>query len=260
MIQYENIFKPPMMSLFVISACNLQCPECIMMNQMNLHASYQMSIEEIEKLIYYSERSGYCFNYRYTGGEPLYWKHLKEGTRLLRNSKSCKSILLMTNAMKYENLTEEIVEMLDYIRISQYTYNEQAMKIVKNKYHNKTRIVDREEFYPNPNSPFENATPVECGNLEHLYFQGKIYACPHSYSLALKHNLTHLELGEEIKDNFLNRNCEIREGHIEICKLCLGNKKVRDQIDKTKNISPYHEKLLVQLTKKINPVKTMKLI
>jgi organic radical activating enzyme len=154
-----------------------------------------MSLEEIEKLIHYSEKSGYSFNFRYTGGEPLYWKNLEEGTRLLRNSKICKSILLMTNGMKHENLTKEVISMLDYVRISQYGYNEEAMKILKGKYPHKVRIVDREEFYPNPKHPVENSTPVECGNLESLYFQGKVYACPHSYSLAIRHNLTHLDTG-----------------------------------------------------------------
>lgn len=250
-IDYQEIFQPPMLSFFVISACNLQCQECIMMDQMHTHASYQMSLEEMDKFIYFTEKSGYVFNYRYTGGEPLYWKHLQECTKMLRKSKSCKSILLMTNGMKYDNLTDDIISMIDYVRISQYNYNKEAMIILKDKYPDKVMIVDREEFYPNPTYPLDNATPVECGNLEHLYFKNKVFACPHSYSLAIRNNLTHLELGIDIGMNYCDRNLEIRHGHEDICKLCLGNKKVRDQIDKLKNISNRHLKL-VQLTIKGN--------
>jgi len=248
-IKYEDIFNPPMMSLFVISACNLQCEECIMMNQMNLHSSYQMSLEEIEKFIYYTEKSNYRFNYRYTGGEPLYWKNLLEGTRLLRKSKSCNSILLMTNGMKHENLTDEILSMIDYVRISQYGYNNYEMNLLKNKNPHKVRIVDREKFYPNPKDPINDAIPVECGNLEQIYFQGKVYMCPHSYSLAIRHNLTHLELGVDLCDFYCRRNAEIRDGHEHICKLCLGNKKVRDRLDRVDNISNRHDKLIQIQTK-----------
>lgn len=249
-IDYQDIFDPPMMSLFVISACNLQCGECIMMDQMHLHASYQMSLEEMERFLYYTEKSGYRFNYRYTGGEPLYWKNLKEGTRMLRNSKSCNSILLMTNGMKHENLTDEILGMIDYVRISQYGYNEEAMWVLKERNPYKVRIVDREEFYPNPKEPIHDAVPVECGNLEQIYFDGKIYMCPHSYSLAIRHDLTHLELGIDLCENYCDRNMEIREGHELICKLCLGNKKVRDRIDKVSNVSNRHDKLVQLETRK----------
>jgi hypothetical protein len=101
--------------------------------------------------------------------------------------------------------------------------------------------VPREEFYPNPTKPVENSTPVECGNLEALYFDSKVYACPHSYSLAIRHGMTDLELGVDIGMFYNKRNMEIRHGHEDICKLCLGNKKVRDQIGKTKNVSPLVE-------------------
>ena len=251
-ISYEDIFKPPMMSMFVISACNLQCEECIMMNQMHLHPSYQMSLEEMEKFLYYTEKSGYRFNYRYTGGEPLYWRNLKDGTKMLRKSKSCNSILLMTNGMKHENLNDEIIRMIDYVRISQYNYNDEAISLLKEKYPHKVKIVDREKFYPNPLSPIHEAVPVECGNLEHIYFNKKIYMCPHSYSLSIKHNLKNLELGIDLCDNYCDRNLEIREGHELICKLCLGNKKVRDNLDMINNVSNRHEKL-VQLN--INKIK-----
>jgi len=213
-----------------------------MLDQMHLHPEYQMSLEEIDKFLYFTEKSGYSFNYRYTGGEPLYWKHLEEGTRMLTSSKSCKSLLLMTNAMKPKALTKKIVSMIDYIRISQYGYNHKAMRIVKETYPDKVHIVDREEFYPHPTSPINNATPVECGNFEHLYFKGKVFACPHSYALAVRHkmNMDETELGVDLCLNYCERNTQIREGHENICKLCIGNKKVRDQMGKVENVSLVH--------------------
>jgi hypothetical protein len=68
--------------------------------------------------------------------------------------------------------------------------------------------------------------------------------------LALRHGLNHLELGVEVGMNYCERNTEIREGHVDICKLCVGNKKVRDQFDKVANISNIHDKLVQLKVKK----------
>lgn len=233
-----------MMSLFVVSACNLSCGECIMMNQMKNYSGYQMSLEELNKFLTYAEKSNYKFHYRYTGGEPLYWKKLEEGTKLLRNSKTCKSILLMTNGMAYDKLNDKIVGMIDYIRISQYDYNKNAIKYLVKRYPNKVKIVDRQEFLPLPNEPIHDAVPVECGNFEHLFFKGKVYACPHSASLAIKHNLTHIRTGTEINENFCDDLNEIRHNHEEICKFCISNKKVALHVEKIKNVSKNHENLI----------------
>lgn len=243
-VAYEDIFTRPMMSMFVISACNLQCHECIMMNQMKAHPAYQMSLEELERFLYYTEKSNYAFHYRYTGGEPLYWKHLEEGTRMIRNSKSCKSILIMTNGMAHEKLTAPIWRMIDYVRISQYGYNHEAMNYLKAKRPSKVRIVDREEFYPMPTEPVEDATPVECGNPEHIFFKGRVYACPHSYSLAIKNNLTDIETGVDLKENYCDGLADIRHSQEKICKLCISNKKVAKHMEKVQNVSRYHDKLV----------------
>jgi organic radical activating enzyme len=243
-VPYEEIFSGPMMSMFVISACNLQCRECIMMSQMHQHPSYQMSLEELEKFIYYTEKSNYKFHYRYTGGEPLYWRHLEEGTSLIRKSKSCKSILLMTNGMAYNKLTPKILSMIDYVRISQYGYNKEAIKYLKTKHPYKVRIVDREEFYPMPESPIHDATPVECGNPEHIFFHGKVYACPHAYSIAIKNNLTHIETGVDLQYNYCSSFEQIRHSQEEICKLCISNRKVASHMQKIQNLSKYHQKLV----------------
>lgn len=243
-VNYEDIFKYPMMSLFVISACNLQCTECIMMSQMQKNSSYQMSLEEIEKFLFYTELSGYSFHYRYTGGEPLYWKNLEEGTKLIRKSKSCKSILLMTNGMAYDKMSSKTLSMIDYLRISQYDYNKEAIKYLKNKYPFKTKIVNREEFFPMPSKPVEEAVPVQCGNQEHLYFKEKVYACPHACSLALKNQINDVETGTNLVKDYCDVLKKIRLSQEKICKLCISNKGVAKHMKKIQNLSKYHDKLI----------------
>ena len=225
------------MSLYTTAVCNLSCTECIMKHHMKANPRYHMTLQEIKDLIFFSERSSYCFDFVLTGGEPLLWKHMDQCLQELRTSWITKSITMFTNAMPHKNLTDSAVSCLDSIRISHYEGNGEHMDYLQQKYPQKVKIVERTEFWVNPKSPVPNSNPVECLNPEHLFYQNKVYACPHSLSIATG-NKSQVKICTDLGMNYLADMQTIKKGQDdEICSMCLSNNTVRKQIIKVHNIT-----------------------
>jgi hypothetical protein len=238
-----SAFSPPrrIMSLYVISACSLACAECIMQHAMKAYKQYQMSIDEVKQLIDVSEQSNYRFEFILTGGEPLLWPNLHEGVRLLRSSRITKSIRIFSNVTHIHQINDEFMHLIDELRISQYPTNHENAKTLKARYPDKVVIVDRSEFWPNPDEPLDDVLPAKCCNPEVMHFAGKIYACPHSLSIAIHRNMeSELRLAEPLRPGFLDAMSEIRRGQEEdICSCCISNDLVRHKVEKAANEAPF---------------------
>lgn len=221
-----------MMTLYVTSACNLQCEECIMGNLMAATKGYQMSIEELTSFIVISEQSSYQFNFQLSGGEPLIWKHLQTGLQLLRCSTICNRIEIFTNAMSLRLVNDEVIDTVDLIRVSEYTSNRNNIGKLQEKYGNKIRVVNREKFWKNPREKVPESTPAECLNPECMYMDYKIYACPHSASIA-EANRSKVPLFTPLEIHYLDRIPNIRKNQEDaICTYCISNNKIRKQLNK----------------------------
>jgi hypothetical protein len=240
-----TIFYPnePMLSLYVASACQLTCQECIMMSLMKKEPKYQMSLEEVENLLKINELSSYNYHYRLTGGEPLLWTHILPALHKIRASNTCLSISIITNAMNISKIDDELISLVDCIRISKYQSNHKNIEIIKEKYPETILVVDREKFYKNPTEPVKGSTPVECGNPELMYYNNKIYACPHAESIAIKFNLNDIELSRPLEKDYKKDMPQIREGQEKICELCIGNNKVKKAMSKIKNLNKKYKLL-----------------
>jgi organic radical activating enzyme len=196
-----------------------------------------MSVEEIKELLHFSAISKYSFDFILTGGDPLLWNNLEEGLVALRKSPVTKSITMFTNAMFHKRLTQKSVDCLDAIRISHYDGNESHMDEMKKTWPDKVHIVDRTEFWENPSEPVEGSLPAQCLNPETLYYNRRVYACPHSASIAKK-NGSEVQTFFDLKSNFLNDYRAIRIGQEkDICSMCISNMKVRNQVEKIVNIT-----------------------
>ncbi|MDD5069805.1 MAG: 4Fe-4S cluster-binding domain-containing protein [Candidatus Omnitrophica bacterium] len=225
----------PWISLFVTARCDLNCTECIMGNLKSAAQGYQMSPDEIKRFIKTSESSRYAFNIILTGGEPLHWKHLDEGVQLLRGSSCCKSLHLFTNALNIKGLNDQTGNSFDRIRISRYPRNEKNIEELIRRFPAKVEIVDRTAFWKTPLSRMPNVLPAVCCNSEVFFFNNKIYACPHSASIALRHRTT-VTLYTPLKKGFLKRLPAIRKKQeYDICAFCISNMKVRNQAELVKN-------------------------
>jgi hypothetical protein len=228
------------MSLYVISACNLKCPECIMAHLMSHEKSYQMSIPEIERLLEVSEACDYTFNFVITGGEPLLWKNLKEAVRLLRKSPVTQSMVMFSNVVNISQVDDELMDSLKQLRVSRYedARNWKNTKILLERYPDKMRVVPRDQFWVNPTQPVPGTTPAHCLNPEILYQDYKVYACPHSASIAIGCAAPLEGLYAELKPNFLDEMETIRKGQEEnICSRCISNKLVREKVGMTSSVN-----------------------
>lgn len=233
--------NPPkkIMSLYVASACNLACEECIMQHIMKADKKYQMSMDEIEAFIDASEKSDYKFHFILTGGEPLLWKHLEEGLIRLRNSSIVNDITIFTNGLVNKKITQTVVDNVDSLRISEYLYNKEEIIDLQKKFGDKIKVVDRTEFWENPHKavPEKIALPVFCLNAECLYYNYRVYACPHGLSIA-KHNGSLLDISKPIEPNFLSGMFKVKACQAkEICTWCISNRSVREHVAKVTNIS-----------------------
>jgi len=105
-----------------------RCKNCSAIPFMDANPGWQTPIEDIENLIKYSKQAGYFFSHiLLSGGEPLLWDNVVEGTRLLKESKITGSLVLVTNALAidFNNLDKvfEIISNVDLFRISKYSRN-----------------------------------------------------------------------------------------------------------------------------------------
>lgn len=224
-------------SLYTISKCNLSCAECIMAEAMKKYNNYQMTLQEIENLIYFSELSNYKFDIILSGGEPTLWDNLLNGVKLLKKSNITKSITIFSNVINLKNINDELVNYIDSIRISEYDYNKKNINIVLEKYPSKIKVVNREYFWENPKHPIFESLPAECLNREYMFYNNRVYACPHSISLSIKAK-SNIKISTELKINFINDLPLIKKGQErEICTFCISNQKVRDKMNLIKNLN-----------------------
>ena len=224
------------MTMYVLSPCNLNCEECIMMKFMKKHRSYQMSLPEIEAFLDISSKSDYVFRFILSGGEPLLWKNLKAGVQLLRGSPVCGGIDMFSNAVNINKVDDDVMECIDELRLSLYGNNRKNAECLIKRYGKKIRVVDRTTFWVNPTSAIEGTLPAKCLNYhQHMYMDYKVYACPHSGSIA-EGNGSKTPIYTPLAPGFLEKVDAIFESQQpEICTFCISNKNVRDKVETVSN-------------------------
>jgi len=115
--------------LEVCSVCQFNCSLCAHEGLRAVDPRYHMSIAEVEEFVAATEESGYAVNIGIHGaGEPLLWKHLKEGLTKLRASKSVERIVINSNGLLMAKNTY-ILDLVDSVRIS--LYPDSKMEIVE---------------------------------------------------------------------------------------------------------------------------------
>ena len=225
------------LGIFVTTKCNANCPECAQKPTMISQPGYDMSIEEIEKLVYYSEMSGYVFEEIYiTGGEPMLWKNIVKGLRILKAAGIAKKIILFTNGMVSGDVYDEILDFVDMVRITDYGWNAKKVKYWTDKYETTGKVVSYKQnvMYSTPEDPVEGSLPADCNCKMFAYIFGKISLCLTGYSVVLSRLFfrkeTDMFFGLELRRHYLkflmNEDATIKPW----CRYCVGNKKIRKNI------------------------------
>lgn len=227
--------KFPRLTLYVCSPCNLACQECIMQHHMAWDAHYHMSLEEVTEFSQAAEASGYKFEVTLSGGEPLLWRWLNEAVPVVRASKSVARLVVFTNALAYQRMTDATAAQFDRIRVSDYGHNAEAMRAMQARWPGNVEVVPRYGFWRNPREPVPAsvAHPVQCLNSEVMLYGRRIYACPHALSISrvLSTPPAVETLSVPLATGFMDRMRELkRTYHAEICTRCISNQRVRDAI------------------------------
>lgn len=133
--------------LEVCSECQLSCSNCAHEGLRKFDPNYHMSMSQLEYFLDTTERSGYFVNLFLHGpGEPLLWRHLKQGVALMRKSKSVNDIVITTNGIALESA----LDILDNItRIDVSAYPSIGVKLIEHekiRYFNKTHFAIKQ--YP----------------------------------------------------------------------------------------------------------------
>lgn len=163
------------LSIKTTSLCQRQCKNCTVRPWMKANPEFHTSIEQLEAFVKYSKLSGYHWEYiLLSGGEPLLWNNILEGTKLLYESGITSRLILLTNGLEIMPATltriTKIINNVHEFRVSEYGDNKINIALakeyfgkIKNSYGNSVlNIVDRQEHLVPPENLVKDSLPVEC--------------------------------------------------------------------------------------------------
>ena len=220
------------LNLFVGSQCDRACSLCSFGPLRDVDPSYQMTLDEVAKLIdackvsRYRSWSGVII----TGGEPTLWPHLVEATRMISAAKLSPETQVFSNAANAERVPRELFQYA-VLRCSQYPNNAaQIGELLRRFGPRNVRTVDKLKHYPHPAEFLPADTlPADCLCDGPLVYRGRVWNCVSLPPLVLRHGG---DLGT------VAESCELRPGFMEaiwrydatinpLCRACIGNRKVR---------------------------------
>jgi len=216
-------------NIFVTAACTRHCPNCSQRGFTNQNSGYNLSLADLGAWIACTKASGYppYHSVILTGGEPLLWDNLEEGTRLLCQAKVGRQLNLFSNGDKLEHVTDKLMESLTMLRLSHYGNNDKSIKSLKKRYGNKVVIVDRQRHFPIPTKLAGNEIlPAKCSCGGPALLGQQVYGCAMLVTVAN-------ELGIDLS-KYPESQCKLQVGYLELlagfprlnhdcCRGCIGN-------------------------------------
>jgi len=218
----------PRLSIYVTTECARGCPLCSQRPLMDALPNYQMSVEELVHLITRVKELGIEYREAWlTGGEPTLWHYLRAGVIQLR--RHFERVGMNTNGRAPADCL-----LFDEVQVTAYPGVEK-----KFKGHENVKFADCRHL-KFPNKPVEGALPADCRCNFHSYIAGRLYTCGNVFS-RLRH------LGRDPFDPVFS--CSVdgnfgehwertkdRKKWRDVCKRCLGNRKVWDIVEKRDTI------------------------
>ena len=244
-------------NILVTSACNGKCEFCSVMPWMNYNKGYQMSLEEIERFIYYSKLSNYKFKQvGVLGGEPLLWKNLTAGIKLLDEANLTPMLNIISNGLvineKNRGLIDSILPYINKLKLSKYKGNETNIEFaLKNFSNKKIEILQQEDGRVSPTKFIQNSLPATCRCRVFSYSNGRVDICspartmgylpPESNPITLQsENFIILEdsldkYSVHLQKNYLDNFKNINRFNQKYCQACVANTNIHKKIPVVKN-------------------------
>jgi len=217
-------------TLYVTSECQLECRLCAARAWAEAAGPYQMSLEELQEFIGVCQASRYHFvEVKLTVREPLLWKNLGPGCRMLAESGICDHLALLSNAWAFTPAREaEIVEALrpvDQLWVSQYQGNEHRVAAMVARLP-RTKILGVGLHARQPRGPVPNSLPADCSCRGFGLFRSMVTLCPaipNLYATLGRDSSLYPSYCKPLKVGCMD-NFDVAARHLqEHCQHCLGN-------------------------------------
>lgn len=219
--------------LEVSSPCQNDCELCAHADLMRHVRGYQLSLEQLDRFLFYTERSNYFIRSLslHGPGEPFLWKHLNEGLRRLKRSPAIGWMTMVTNGLLLDRITDDSVACLDRLFVSVYAnFNKHALlEEFRAKYGNKIALWDGTHFWEHT-SEKSHTVPATggCNCFGPMLFNDTIfpYCGPPVFGAAKAKGVDVMaepHLSVPIGMNYMDSYNARLMGRMDICRYCWAN-------------------------------------
>lgn len=219
--------------LEVASPCQNDCELCAHADLMRHIKGYQLSLENLEKFLRYTERSNYFIRSLsiHGPGEPTLWRHLAEGLAMIRRSKSIGWVTMVTNGLLIDKITDDVMGCLDRLFVSVYSnYNKaDGLAALRARHGAKISCWDGTYFWDHLAAPTVTAPiPAGCSCVGPMLYDDKIftYCGPPVFGAAQAKGVDILQvphLWVPLAPNYMAGYNEKLIGRMDICRYCWAN-------------------------------------
>lgn len=214
----------------MLGDCNARCPKCsqqTIMKQMRNNASV-MGIDQLTTLLERAkELHQHYLIFNITGGEPMLLRDIKDRIRIIRESGVVDSIRLFTNGIIS---LDGVGDLVDIILCTKRDFNAENADEIKRKYGEKA-TVQTSEFKTLPMSPVSETLPSLCNCRGYQLLDGTIFVCPNAAEhMERVPSMRREDYCASIDEDWVAKFRSMRRDDMDICTVCLGNRKVWSKI------------------------------
>jgi hypothetical protein len=219
--------------LEVSSPCQNDCELCAHADLMRHIKGYQLSLENLDRFIYHTERSNYFIRSLsiHGPGEPFLWKHLNEGLLRLKRSRAIGWITMVTNGLLLDRISDDAMACLDRLFISIYAnyHCHETLERFRAKHGDRVRLWDGTYFWEHTGGTQQTAPATGgCNCVGPMLYDDRIfpYCGPPVFGAAKAKQVDVLALPEisvPLGPYYMTTFNAKRVGRMDICRYCWAN-------------------------------------
>jgi hypothetical protein len=219
--------------LEVSSPCQNDCELCAHADLMRHIKGYQLSLESLDRFLFYTERSNYFIRSLsiHGPGEPFLWREMNEGLKMLKRSKAIGWVTMVTNGLLLDRIHDDAMACLDRLFISVYAnYNRgEVLQKFRAKWGEKVSLWDGTHFWEHATSPTQTAPATGgCNCVGPMLYDDKIfpYCGPPVFGAAKAKGVDVLSLPNlwvPLGLNYMASYNARLVGRMDICRTCWAN-------------------------------------
>ena len=219
--------------LEVSSPCQNDCELCAHADLMRHIKGYQLTLEKLDRFLFYTERSNYFIRSLsiHGPGEPFLWQDLNEGLQMLKRSRAIGWVTMVTNGLLLDRITDEGMACLDRLFVSVYAnYNRhEVLTRFREKHGARVRLWDGTYFWAHtPDARQTVPASGGCNCVGPMLYDNRIfpYCGPPVFGAAKAKGVDLLSLPNisvPLGPNYMAGYNARLVGRMDICRYCWAN-------------------------------------